>query len=269
MLRTLFARLSFGLSLSFVLAAPALGANSSYTVVRGDTLFAIAQRAHVSVSELVRLNRLNDADYLREGQVLQLDTAPTADPKHAAYSSGRTLVRTNARHTKHVARRQVEPSGPAQIAEAQVLWVATHAGTSAPDIYGSGSFAEAQRDLAFEVRLTRTALRYLGVPFVWGGDSFSGVDCSGFVQAVFHRNGVDLPRTADAQFEIGRRVPESGLQPGDLVFFETYAAGASHVGIYLGDGRFVHASASNGVRVDSLSENYYSSRFVGARREPI
>jgi cell wall-associated NlpC family hydrolase len=101
---------------------------------------------------------------------------------------------------------------------------------------------------------------------MWGGESFGGVDCSGFVQAVFRHNGIELPRTADAQFEVGRHVPGAGLQPGDLVFFQTYAEGASHVGIYLGGGQFVHASSSNGVRVDSMSESYYASRFIGARR---
>jgi cell wall-associated NlpC family hydrolase len=128
------------------------------------------------------------------------------------------------------------------------------------------SFSLAERILAFDAQVTHTALRYLGVPYVWGGTTYSGVDCSGFVQAVFEHNGVSLPRTADSQFEVGRAIRMRDLMPGDLVFFETYTVGPSHVGIYLGGGRFVHASASDGVRVDHLSDDYYAERYLGARR---
>ena len=145
------------------------------------------------------------------------------------------------------------------------MWAATHTGEAAPPAALLGSDLT-QRILAFDERVTRTALRYVGVPYVWGGTSFSGVDCSGFVQAVFEHNGIDLPRTADSQFEVGNPVRMRDLQPGDLVFFETYTEGASHVGIYLGGGRFIHASASDGVRVDALAMDYYASRYLGARR---
>jgi cell wall-associated NlpC family hydrolase len=155
------------------------------------------------------------------------------------------------------------------VAQREALWVALHTGFAAPDLVGFPSFTSAQKMVALELRLTRTAMHYLGVPYMWGGESFSGVDCSGFVQAVFHRNGIELPRTADAPVEVGRHVPSARLEPGDLVFFQTYAEGASHVGIYLGEGQFVHASSSDGVRVDSLSESYYSSRYIGARRATI
>jgi cell wall-associated NlpC family hydrolase len=110
--------------------------------------------------------------------------------------------------------------------------------------------------------LAREALRFIGTPFVWGGSSPSGFDCSGFVQHVFATMDVELPRTADYQFADGRHI-SGALQPGDLVFFHTYAPGASHVGIYLGDGRFVHASRPF-VHVSRLSDPYYASRYVGA-----
>ncbi len=111
-------------------------------------------------------------------------------------------------------------------------------------------------------RLTRSALRFLGVPYVFGGTSSSGFDCSGYVQHVFAMAGIHLPRTADAQYYAGAHVRE--LRPGDLVFFQTYLPGPSHVGIYLGHGRFVHAS-SHGVMVSSLSEPYWENRYLGAR----
>lgn len=112
--------------------------------------------------------------------------------------------------------------------------------------------------------LTRSALRFLGVPYVFGGTSTSGFDCSGFVQHVFAGLGIGLPRTADAQYDAGRPAV-GGPRAGDLVFFDTYG-GVSHVGIYLGSGQFVHASSSHGVMVSHLSDSYWAARYVGARR---
>ena len=113
--------------------------------------------------------------------------------------------------------------------------------------------------------LTRDALRFLGVPYVFGGTSRGGFDCSGYVQHVFAMVGVHIPRTADAQYYAGTRIT-GAMVPGDLVFFQTYEPGPSHVGIYLGNGRFAHASSSHGVMVSSLSDSYWSARYIGAKR---
>jgi cell wall-associated NlpC family hydrolase len=114
-------------------------------------------------------------------------------------------------------------------------------------------------------QLTRSALRFLGTPYVFGGNSTSGFDCSSYVQHVFAMVGVSLPRTADAQYDVGHPTT-GGMRPGDLVFFQTYTEGVSHVGIYLGNGEFVHASSSHGVMVSKLSESYWASRYLGAKR---
>jgi peptidoglycan DL-endopeptidase CwlO len=114
-------------------------------------------------------------------------------------------------------------------------------------------------------QLTRSALKFLGVPYVFGGTSRNGFDCSGYVQHVFAMLGISLPRTADAQYGKGRRVI-GGMLPGDLVFFQTYAPGPSHVGIYIGKGKFVHASSSHGVMVSKMSDSYWANRFIGAKR---
>jgi cell wall-associated NlpC family hydrolase len=107
------------------------------------------------------------------------------------------------------------------------------------------------------------ALRYLGVPYRWGGASPSGFDCSGFVMYVFAKVGVYLPHSSYMQFRLGRFVPRSALQPGDAVFFN----GASHVGIYIGSGRFVHSPHTGDVvKISSLGDSWYSSTYVGARR---
>jgi cell wall-associated NlpC family hydrolase len=106
------------------------------------------------------------------------------------------------------------------------------------------------------------AMRYLGVRYVWGGSSPSGFDCSGLVSYVFAQIGVSLPHSSYAQFGMGTSVSISELQPGDLVFF----TGASHVGIYIGGGQFIHAPHTGDVvKISSLS-GYYSSNFAGGRR---
>ena len=116
--------------------------------------------------------------------------------------------------------------------------------------------------------LVRTALAYRGTPYVYGGAGRGGFDCSGFTSYLYERRGISLPHSARSQFEIGKRVSRDSLKPGDLVFFHTVTPGISHVGMYIGNGRFIHASSrrSGGVRVDSLNGTYYESAFRGARR---
>lgn len=110
------------------------------------------------------------------------------------------------------------------------------------------------------------AAKYKGVPYVFGGTTTKGFDCSGYVQYVFKNCKAKLPRLADEQALQGIFVTQKQLRPGDLVFFTTYAPGASHVGIYAGDGQFWSASSSKGVILSSLKEEYWKQRYFGARR---
>lgn len=136
--------------------------------------------------------------------------------------------------------------------------------SSEPDESSEG----ASSSLSAGEAIVAKAKEYLGVPYVWGGSSPSGFDCSGFTQYVMRACGYSIYRTATDQLENGYAVSYSDLQPGDLVFFErTYNtdAPASHVGIYVGGGEFIHAGGSY-VKISSLSSDYYASRYVGARR---
>lgn len=117
-------------------------------------------------------------------------------------------------------------------------------------------------------RVLRTALAYRGVRYRYGGMSSRGFDCSGFVTRVLLTQGLRLPHNAAALFKFGKPVAKAGLRPGDLVFFKTVSRrGISHVGIYLGNNQFIHASSGRGsVRTDTLASGYYARRYAGARR---
>jgi len=117
-------------------------------------------------------------------------------------------------------------------------------------------------------QIIAAANRMMGMPVVWGGSSPSqGFDCSGLVQYVFRQVGINLPRTADLQFLVGKTVSKSELQSGDLVYFTTYEPGASHVGIYIGQGKFIHTSFSQGkVAIGDMNDAYFLPRYYGAKR---
>lgn len=114
--------------------------------------------------------------------------------------------------------------------------------------------------------ITAEAQKYVGVPYQFGGTTPSGFDCSGFIQYVFNRKGIVLPRGADEQYLSGRKISVNALEPGDLVFFRTYEEGVSHSGLYLGDGYFISATSSRGVAVATMKNGYWHDRYVGANR---
>lgn len=117
--------------------------------------------------------------------------------------------------------------------------------------------------------LDNTASKYLGVRYSYGGTTSKGFDCSGYVRHVFKELGIDsLPRTSSAMYQQGEKVAKSDLQAGDLVFFNTRGgSGVSHVGIYIGSGKFIHASTSGGVVKTNVNDKYYwGSKYVGAKR---
>ena len=128
--------------------------------------------------------------------------------------------------------------------------------------------AAARGDRDMGAIAARTAERFVGIPYRWGGENVvEGMDCSGFVRAVYNLCGLSIPRTSHDQFKAGESVSKEELQDGDLVFFGSSEDSINHVGIYVGNGRFVHAPRrGEEIRVTSVDESYFEKRFVGARR---
>ncbi len=143
---------------------------------------------------------------------------------------------------------------------AAVLPVGHRGVTGASDVARPASTATARsRILSRLFALLRSAI---GIPYLWGGISRLGFDCSGLVQWAFAHVGIVLPRTTWGQYQAG--TPVAAPRPGDLVFFTTYAPGPSHVGVYVGNHQFVQAGDS-GVHVSSLDAAYWFARYIGAR----
>ncbi|WP_144161166.1 C40 family peptidase [Paraburkholderia sp. BCC1885] len=152
-------------------------------------------------------------------------------------------------------------STPLSVSTPQTTSAAADAGSSAR------SFLSGMAGKAGDVVVG--ALNMIGVRYRWGGDTpDSGLDCSGFVRYVFQDTlGMALPRRAEEMSRVGEKVSMSNLKPGDLVFFNTMRRTFSHVGIYIGDNKFVHSpSTGSTIRVDDLDDGYWEKRFTGARR---
>ncbi|CAM5191820.1 Cell wall-associated NlpC family hydrolase OS=Ureibacillus acetophenoni OX=614649 GN=SAMN05877842_11427 PE=3 SV=1 [Ureibacillus acetophenoni] len=112
-----------------------------------------------------------------------------------------------------------------------------------------------------------TAKQYINVPYLYGGTTIKGIDCSAFTQKVFAELGIDLSRTSGGQYNQGTAVSKSNLQIGDLVFFNTSGRGVSHVGIYIGNGNMISAETTEGVTISSINDPYYwGKRYIGAKR---
>ncbi|MEK4909523.1 C40 family peptidase [Niallia sp. FSL R7-0648] len=130
----------------------------------------------------------------------------------------------------------------------------------------SGIFTAPEASAASKKSVVTVAKNYIGTPYKYGGTSPKGFDCSGFVGYSYKKVGKSLPRTTASIYKKGKKVKKANLQKGDLIFFETYKKGASHVGIYIGSNQFIHSSSSKGVKVDKLSNSYWKTKYYGAKR---
>jgi cell wall-associated NlpC family hydrolase len=193
-------------------------------------------------------------------------TAEQGDPSVAQPAQNAFTI--SARVRAELTSLQAAADSPTPDADLQ-MWGAApasheHASASRQDAIRRFASGIISRTSSLAKSLTRVAMRFIGTPYVFGGTSPSGFDCSGYTQHVFAMLGISLPRTADAQYYAGRPT-RGGIEVGDLVFFQTYLPGPSHVGIYIGGGRFI-SSSGHGVRISALSDSYWAARYIGAKR---
>lgn len=146
----------------------------------------------------------------------------------------------------------------------------TKPGEAVENLSGTRSF-KTEKNAAIsnldQARMMRQLSRWMGVPYALGGETEDGIDCSAYTMLIYKNSiGVQLPRTSADQFKVGTPVEYADLKFGDLVFFNTTGESASHVGIYMGDDLFAHASVGLGVTVSSIESFYYRKRYEGARR---
>jgi len=222
--------------------------NEDYIVRKGDTLSAIARKVRVSVDDLRQFNRLR-GDALKIGQRLTLkDSSPEPGSVPAEFA----IIKVDP-------ALEAEEAGGEPVTEEGQVEVERHKKDSLA-LLGKWSNPDEPK------LLVKVAMGFLGAPYRLGGFSIRGIDCSGLVKKVYEAFNIYLPRTAFEQSHVGMRVSRSELVEGDLLFFNTRRS-FGHVGIYIGNNKFLHAaSRKRGVRVDSLNEPYYNRRFVRAVR---
>lgn len=256
-----------------------------HSVQPGETLYALSRRYGVSVDALLAENLLPVGAVLTVGQVLKLPAAATrpaaAVPALAAAPFQPAQAPASPVPASPTQPLQTPSGGLAQLVPPPVLSgpvLDVPAGERpAPPTAGGGPFWAAPEPLPAPPEALPTlpgdwrsaALAMLGTPYVYGGTTRAGLDCSGFVLQVFTPLGVRLPRVSADQARTGLPVEAGQLQPGDLLFFDTEGRGrVSHVGIYLGDDTFVSANSYRGkVSIDTLmADHYWGPRYLGARR---
>jgi|GEM_PF-4752196 len=203
---------------------------------------------------------------IAETAVKAASTAPAAKSTAAAAKASAPAVKKSATASKNTGTTLKKSSNTSNTKTASKARTSVSRGGSSASTSRSTTASTASAASSKAGAIIATAKSYIGIPYVWGGVTPSGFDCSGFTQYVLNKNGITIPRVTSDQFGTGTSVSKSNLRAGDLVFFTTYKPGPSHVGFYMGGGKFIHASSSKGVTISSLDSTYYSSRYIGAKR---
>ncbi len=241
--------LSKAVLLAFLITGMA-SADVIYSVREGDTLETICKSFQLKKEAVLKANPDLTMTALTPGQILMLPEKPEAAEVDVKPVNDPIVL----------AGIQADPPKATEVA----LDEKSLAEMGKPRRYRRPQMSSRRGRILHGV--TTSARRFIGVPYRMGGTTSRAFDCSGYVQRVFKMNGINLPRTADVQYNVGNKVQRGQEQPGDLVFFETYLPGPSHVGIYLGNGNFIHASSSRGVTISKLSDSYFGPRYIGAKR---
>lgn len=248
-----------------------------YTVEKGDTLSEISKKFSVPVYELKEINGLKTTKLNRGQQILVKRTGP----KTYVVRKGDTVYKIARRFEIDIDElKDINGLETERLKLGQKLFLEPETESAGQTNYETilsedkigktdNELQEIPKpeDLGLKDKLILFAKKFIDIPYRFGGNSIFGIDCSGYVQKVYSMIGVNLPRSAREQFHEGKPVNTGELSIGDLVFFRTYASFPSHVGIYLGDNLFIHASSrGKRVTIDSLAEPFYIKRFIGAKR---
>jgi peptidoglycan DL-endopeptidase LytE len=231
----------------------------TYTVQSGDYLSKIGQKFDVYVAELKKWNNLK-SDVIYPGQVLKVSASTgSTTPQVKSAATGSTYTVQSGDTLSHIAVRY----------DVSVSQIKSWNDLKSDTIYvgqklSMGGSTSDGGDSSQTSNVVDIAKKHIGTPYKWGGTTPSGFDCSGFIYYVFNQAGTSISRT-NTEGYYSKSTAVSNPKPGDLVFFKnTYKSGISHMGIYVGNGEFVHASDS-GVVVSKLNNTYWSPRFAGYR----
>lgn len=245
-----------------------------HSVKKGDTLASISRKYSIAMKDLMEINGLKKSARLSIGQTIALKKT---EPRTYTVKEGDTLSgiakELNLSVDDLEDLNQIDDSEEL-VAGQKILLEPWEGDTDAPVsqekiAYDIKVLSESP-DLGTKSLKERSILfaeKMLDIPYRFGGNTFMGIDCSAYVQKVFSFLDMPLPRTAREQFHLGEPVKKDELSIGDLVFFRTYASFPSHVGIYLGNNMFIHASSGERkVTINHLDAPYFVKRFIGAKR---
>lgn len=254
-----------------------------YTVKKGDTLFEISRRFNISINQLKKLNNLKSSKLMigqklivgikkkEEIQNVKIEINPD-EIKPITEVTKKTYYKVGEGDTLNSICEKfgIEPEKllKANLIKEDELKVGQILVIPPKEIIDESLRKETsiEQHISIRTKIIEEALKYLGVRYVYGGESKNGVDCSGLVRSVYKAIGLLLPQNSSEQYKNGIEIRESDAMPGDLVFFKR-GSHIGHVGIYLGNDLFVHASYTlKRVVISSLSEKYFKDRFVGFRR---
>jgi cell wall-associated NlpC family hydrolase len=231
---------------------------SKHIIKSGDSLYGIALKNHTTVDNIRKANGLKKGETLKLGRVL---TLPGSNGSHSVKKKKIKMAKTKTNRSERKLAKTLSSVKFKRMARSSSKKSNKF---SFPDILFSGSSKKS-------MKITKLAQKKLGRRYVWGATGKKNTfDCSGFTTYVCKKNGISLPRRAIAQSKYGKYISRKNLKPGDLIFFDTskrHKGYVNHVGIYLGNDRFIHASsAKKKVVITRLGKSFYSKRYKGARR---